>query len=161
MWVVDQLRALTQTWRRVRVLVHQDVDGVPVVDVATGIPVVCMKVTNLSPQREVEITHVWYQGEPPVHLLGSRLPARLRLDETWEECIPGRQGGARPGGGKVRAGPAVQRQDDQLTPQPEPSAGGIRGGATRPVALLPYPASRFFQQAGTSTPVTRVRRDRR
>jgi hypothetical protein len=43
MWVVDQLRALTQTWRRVRVLVHQDVDGVPVVDVATGIPVVCMK----------------------------------------------------------------------------------------------------------------------
>jgi hypothetical protein len=43
MWVVDQLRALTQTWRRVRVLVHQDADGVPVVDVATGIPVVCMK----------------------------------------------------------------------------------------------------------------------
>jgi hypothetical protein len=87
-WVFDQLRALTQNWRRVRVLVHKDVDGVPVVDLATGIPVVCMKVTNLSPQREVEITHVWYQGEPRVDLLGLRLPARLRLDETWEECIP-------------------------------------------------------------------------
>jgi hypothetical protein len=99
-WVVDQLRALTQTWRRVRVLVHKDVEGVPVVDVDTGIPVVCMKATNLSPQREVEITHVWYQGEPPVHLLGSRLPARLRLDETWEECIPA---------GKVAHIPEVER----------------------------------------------------
>jgi hypothetical protein len=87
-WVVDQFRALAQNWRRVRVLVHKDAGGVPVVDLATGIPVVCIKVTNLSPQREVEITHVWYQGEPQIHLLGSRLPARLRLDETWEECIP-------------------------------------------------------------------------
>ena len=48
-WVLDQLLALTQGRRRVRVLVHQQVGGVPVVDLATGIPVVCIKVTNLSP----------------------------------------------------------------------------------------------------------------
>lgn len=89
-WVLDQLLALTQGWRRVRVLVHQQVGGVPVVDLATGIPVVCMKVTNLSPQREVQIEHVWYQGTPQVALLAG-LPARLRLDETWEECIPADQ----------------------------------------------------------------------
>jgi len=86
-WVLDRLLALIQGWRRVRVLVHQQVGGVPVVDLATGIPVVCIKVTNLSPQREVQIEHVWYQGTPQVALLAG-LPARLRLDETWEECIP-------------------------------------------------------------------------
>jgi len=86
--VVDQLRALTQTWRRVPVLVHKDVNGVPVVDLATGILVVCIKVINLSPQREVEITHMWHQGEPPVHLMGLRLPTRLRLMRLGRSASP-------------------------------------------------------------------------
>lgn len=49
-----------------------------------------MKVTNLSPSREIEITHIWFDTEPPAHVLNQDrpLPARLRLDETFETWIP-------------------------------------------------------------------------
>lgn len=49
-----------------------------------------VKVTNLSRSREVEITHLWFDTEPPVHVLNQNrpLPARLRLDETFETWIP-------------------------------------------------------------------------
>jgi hypothetical protein len=49
-----------------------------------------VKVTNLSRSREVEITHVWFEGEPPIHVLNPArpLPARLRLDETYETWMP-------------------------------------------------------------------------
>ena len=48
-----------------------------------------MKVTNLSRSREIEITHVWFETDPPVHVLNPDrpLPARLRLDETLETWI--------------------------------------------------------------------------
>lgn len=49
-----------------------------------------LKVTNLSETREVEITHIWFATEPPVHILNSArpLPARLRLGETFETWVP-------------------------------------------------------------------------
>ena len=49
-----------------------------------------MKVMNLSRSREIEITHVWFETKPPVHILNPDrpLPARLRLDETFETWIP-------------------------------------------------------------------------
>ena len=49
-----------------------------------------IKVTNLSPQREVEITHLWFETNPPTQILNPvrPLPARLRLDETFETWIP-------------------------------------------------------------------------
>lgn len=48
-----------------------------------------VKVTNLSQSRDIEITHVWFATEPPVHLLLPErpLPARLRPDETWEGWV--------------------------------------------------------------------------
>jgi hypothetical protein len=49
-----------------------------------------MKVTNLSASREVEITHLWFETNPPVHVLNPDrpLPTRLRLDETFETWVP-------------------------------------------------------------------------
>jgi hypothetical protein len=49
-----------------------------------------IKVTNLSPKREVEITHLWFETNPPTQILNPVRPltARLRLDETFETWIP-------------------------------------------------------------------------
>ena len=49
-----------------------------------------IKVTNLSSSREIEVTHIWFAAEPRVDVLNQerRLPARLRLDETFETWIP-------------------------------------------------------------------------
>ena len=48
-----------------------------------------INVTNLSPRREVEVTHVWVETDPPTQVLNPDrpLPARLRLDESWETWI--------------------------------------------------------------------------
>jgi hypothetical protein len=49
-----------------------------------------INVTNISPRREVEITHLWFETNPPTQILNPvrPLPARLRLDETFETWIP-------------------------------------------------------------------------
>ena len=44
--------------------------------------------TNLS-EREVEITHVWFESAPRIHVLQPerRLPRRLRPAESWETWL--------------------------------------------------------------------------
>jgi hypothetical protein len=92
LWILDRLQSFQQTRRRVRVLVHQAVFFSA--DPSTGsvkgsAPHYFVKVTNLSPSREIEITHVWFDAKPPVHLLIPErpLPARLRPDATWEGWV--------------------------------------------------------------------------
>ena len=48
-----------------------------------------INVTNLSPQRDAELTHVWIERGNKIHVLNpSRpLPQRLRPEETWETWI--------------------------------------------------------------------------
>lgn len=55
-----------------------------------GVEYFFIKVTNLSPQREVWVTHIWFATEPDKHLLDPErpFPVRLRLDETFETSIP-------------------------------------------------------------------------
>jgi hypothetical protein len=52
-------------------------------------PYFFIKITNLSPERDVEVTHVWLETSPKAHLLppGRPLPIRLRPLETWETWI--------------------------------------------------------------------------
>jgi hypothetical protein len=52
-------------------------------------PYYFVKVTNLSQTRDIEITHVWFEADPPVHLVIPErpLPARLRPAETWEGWV--------------------------------------------------------------------------
>jgi hypothetical protein len=46
-------------------------------------------VTNLSPQRSVVITHIWFETNPRRDILNLErpLPKRLELDEKWETWI--------------------------------------------------------------------------
>lgn len=48
-----------------------------------------INVTNLSHDREIEVTHIWFESDPPVHVLNPRrlLPKRLRPDESWETWV--------------------------------------------------------------------------
>jgi hypothetical protein len=83
LWILDLFRSSQQSRRKVSVLVHQ------AKFVGGSMPYYFVKVTNLSPTRETEITHVWFDTDPPVHLLSPDrpLPARLRPDETWEAWV--------------------------------------------------------------------------
>lgn len=80
-------RAWHQQRRHVRVLVHRAY-VLPVTP--TSQPMFFIKVTNLSKIREVEITHHWFDTEPPFHFMNPArpLPTRLRLDELYETWVP-------------------------------------------------------------------------
>jgi hypothetical protein len=84
LWLADQARGWQQRRRRVRVLVHR------AIFLPASPEQYFMKVTNLSPSREVEITHTWFDTQPPVHIMNPArpLPARLRLDEEYETWVP-------------------------------------------------------------------------
>lgn len=94
-WALDKAVGQHQRRRRVALLVHEAVFLSR--DPATGKivgsePHYFVKVTNLSDARDIEITHVWFDGKPEVHLMNpERLPARLRPDETWEDWVPATQ----------------------------------------------------------------------
>ena len=49
-------------------------------------------ITNLSRNREIEITHLWFDIKPKIHLINMErpLPKRLKPDEPWETWIPTR-----------------------------------------------------------------------
>jgi hypothetical protein len=82
-WLVDQARGWHQQRRRVRVLTHR------AVFVGSQAEKMFIKVTNLSREREVEVTHIWFETDPPVHVVNPDrpLPVRLRLDETFETWV--------------------------------------------------------------------------
>jgi hypothetical protein len=83
-WCVDQARKQQQGRRKVSVLAHR------AAPLGTSSECYYMKVVNLSKDRDIEITHIWYETNPPLHNLNSDrpLPARLRPDETFETWVP-------------------------------------------------------------------------
>jgi hypothetical protein len=92
LWTIDKLADREQKRRRASVLVHEAAFFAP--DPTTGTvkwsePHYFVKVTNLSETRVIEITHVWFDGRPQVHLLIPErpLPARLPPDKTWEGWV--------------------------------------------------------------------------
>jgi len=92
-----------------------------------------VKVINRSRTRDIEITHVWFDADPPVHLtLPDRpLPTRLRPRETWEGWIEAaaladipdveRSGRVRLSSGKL----VKSRRNENLPP-----TGYVAGGGT-------------------------------
>ncbi len=48
-----------------------------------------INLTNLSENREIEVTHIWLESEPEVYILNPqrRLSKRLKPDESWETWI--------------------------------------------------------------------------
>lgn len=69
--------------RRVRVKVHKAIFA------RHGFQCYFVNVTNLSLNREVEITHVWFDCPEKVYALPKErpLPKRLKADETWETWV--------------------------------------------------------------------------
>ncbi len=49
-----------------------------------------INVTNTSPSKDIEITHVWLKTVPEIHVANEArpLPKRLRPDESWETWLP-------------------------------------------------------------------------
>lgn len=83
LWFLDRLRGWQQNRRKVRVLVHAAFFQ------GSRIPYYFVNVTNLSRDRDVEVTHVWFDVQPPLPLVLSQrpLPIRLRPDESWETWV--------------------------------------------------------------------------
>lgn len=49
-----------------------------------------INVTNTSPTKDIELTHVWLKTAPEIHIANHArpLPKRLRPDESWETWLP-------------------------------------------------------------------------
>jgi hypothetical protein len=45
-------------------------------------------ITNASRDRDIVVTHVWIDTEPPVHIEDPDLPVRLEHSAPWEMSIP-------------------------------------------------------------------------
>ena len=84
LWLADRVLSWRQTRRKLRVLAHR------AVFLPASAEQLFVKVTNLSTSREVEVTHIWFDTDPTIDLVNSArpLPARLRLDETFETWAP-------------------------------------------------------------------------
>lgn len=69
--------------RRLRFTVHR------AAFLPSGRPAFFLNATNLSKDREIELTHVWLASSPPIPALQPErpLPRRLKPDETWETWI--------------------------------------------------------------------------
>ena len=86
--LADKLLSLFGDRRRVRVLVHRATFE------SNGQPAFFINVTNVSRNREVEITHVYFDlGTRHVAALqpARKLPRRLKSDEVWETWVFARE----------------------------------------------------------------------
>jgi hypothetical protein len=45
-------------------------------------------ITNASRDRDIVVTHVWIETEPPVHVDDAALPLRLKHSAAWETSVP-------------------------------------------------------------------------
>ncbi|MGH9212642.1 MAG: hypothetical protein ACRD2C_18530 [Acidimicrobiales bacterium] len=79
-----------QRRRKLRVLVHRAAFDVPAVSYRPPEECFFIKMTNLSPKRPLEVTHVWFETDPSIDVVnpGRPLPKSLEGDETYETWIP-------------------------------------------------------------------------
>lgn len=49
-----------------------------------------INLTNVSRDRDIEITHIWFESDSQIHVMREdrKLPKRLKPDETWETWLP-------------------------------------------------------------------------
>jgi hypothetical protein len=81
-WIIDHVWKAISGRRSARLLVHRGY-------FPTGRECYFLNVTNLSRDRDIEVTHVWFATDPPVPALPTDrpLPKRLKPDETWETWV--------------------------------------------------------------------------
>lgn len=83
--LLDWLWAALADYRRLRVTVHRAYFS----KTDPRVWAYFINVTNISRNRDVEITHVWFATEPELHATPPErpLPKRLKPDEVWETWI--------------------------------------------------------------------------
>ena len=108
-WVCDKLWWLFVGRRRLRVEVHK------AYFLGNAEECIFVTVTNLSRERELVITHVFFECEPQVHVLRPErlLPKRLKPEEPWETWI------------KTAALPAQERERAHLLARVRLSNGRV------------------------------------
>jgi hypothetical protein len=81
--VFEKILSAFEDRRQTRLTVHK------AFFVATGREYFFVNITNLSRNREIEITHIWFDCVPQIPVLNPNrmLPKRLKADETWETWI--------------------------------------------------------------------------
>jgi hypothetical protein len=84
-------REWEQKRRKVALTVHvahevtgQDAQGQPIL----GRENYYVGVVNRSRERDIVVTHVWFDTEPPLHINDPDLPRRLAYDARWETPVP-------------------------------------------------------------------------
>ena len=127
-WIAERLWRAFSARRRLRLLVHHACFS------ATGQACYFLNITNLSAQREVVVTHVWFALEnDEVHAKVSDrpLPKRLEPDETWEtwveaDRLPADLGEKifTLGRARLSSGPIVKSRKNKTVP----SEGSVPGG---------------------------------
>ncbi len=89
-------KAIDDTQRKVSVLAHD----ATFLDDPLSEPNYHLKVTNISPGREIWISHIWFEldEDAQLHLLDNErpFPARLRRDEQYETWLAAAQAGGVP-----------------------------------------------------------------
>ena len=47
-------------------------------------------ITNLTLDREIEVTHIWFNSHPKIHVIRNDrvLPKKLKPNETWDTWLP-------------------------------------------------------------------------
>jgi hypothetical protein len=112
----------------VRVRVHE----AAINDSGGWTPCYFVNVLNASPEREVTVTHVWFETDPPVHFVNPDrpLPARIRPRDQWETWIEAARVPAVPPGvlGLARARLADDRVLHSVAREDVPPVGMIPGG---------------------------------
>lgn len=82
-WIPQRVWEAVSGRRQLGLLVHHAYFA------ASGRPCYFLNLTNLSRDRELEVTHVWFAVRPEVHARppDRSLPKRLKPDETWETWV--------------------------------------------------------------------------
>lgn len=94
-------RRLHQRRRKMKLTVHQAYEVYALASwghgtIEAGGENYYVNVTNASRDRDIVVTHIWFDTKPPVHIHDPDLPVRLRYSEPWETAIPISQVPAQP-----------------------------------------------------------------
>jgi hypothetical protein len=90
--IVEWARDAQQRRRKVNLTVHRaDLQGPifargdQIVDIQTDSYFI--NITNASHDRDIVVTHIWIESEPPVHIHDADLPLRLQHSALWSTSV--------------------------------------------------------------------------
>ncbi len=93
--VVEWARSANQNRRKVRLTVHRADLQDPVYAMVGGRFIgggttdsFFINITNATRDRDIVITHIWIESDPPFHVHDDALPLRLQHSAPWSTSVP-------------------------------------------------------------------------